>query len=105
MATLSIMDFKLDRFLFAGFLPRESEQRKKELLRLKGLHMPIILMDTPYRLTKLLDEVGLVFGKGQQATLACDLTLSSENIFRGNIAEIHAQVNQRKAEFVLIIHG
>jgi 16S rRNA (cytidine1402-2'-O)-methyltransferase len=105
MATLSILDFKLDRFIFAGFLPRESELRLKELTRIKALRMPVILMDTPYRLAKLLDEVGQAFGKGQAITLACDLTLPTEKIYRGDIALVRSQVNQKKAEFILIIHG
>src|SRR5665648_29181 len=52
MATLSILNFKLDNFFFAGFLPREKNERKKSLNNLRSLDVPIILMDTPYRLTK-----------------------------------------------------
>jgi 16S rRNA (cytidine1402-2'-O)-methyltransferase len=104
MAALSILDFKLDSFIFAGFLPRENSQRLVELRRLEVSRLPVILMDTPYRMEKLLEEVSQVFGKQQQITLACDLTLPAEAIYRGSIESVRKQVSARKAEFILIVH-
>ena len=105
MAALSILDFKIENFYFAGFLPRESQQRKNELYKLKAIKSPIVLMDTPYRLVKLLEELEVAFGKGCQVTLTCDLTLPSESIFRGRLDAIRKKVGTRKAEFMLIIHN
>ena len=67
--------------------------------------MPVVLMDTPYRLGALLDDVAKTFGKGTQVTLACDLTLPKETILRGGVAEVRQKVNQRKAEFILIVQN
>jgi 16S rRNA (cytidine1402-2'-O)-methyltransferase len=103
-AALSILDFRLEQFVFGGFLPREAARRQKELQRLRSFHMPVVLMDTPYRLAALLDDVSKTFGKNQTVTLACDLTLPSEAIFRGSIEAVTKHAAQRKAEFVLIIH-
>jgi 16S rRNA (cytidine1402-2'-O)-methyltransferase len=103
MSTLSILDFKLEKFHFAGFLPRESSQRMSELSRLKTIKYPIILMDTPYRLAKLLEELENTFGKGVQITLACDLTLPSETIYRGSLGVVRKQAGARKAEFILVL--
>jgi 16S rRNA (cytidine1402-2'-O)-methyltransferase len=105
MAALSILDLRLDQFVFGGFLPRENDHRKTELMRLRSFRMPLVLMDTPYRLSKLLEEVKQVFGCGQVITLACDLTLPNEKIFRGAVDMIQKQVAQRKAEFILIVHS
>jgi 16S rRNA (cytidine1402-2'-O)-methyltransferase len=104
-AALSILDFKMEKFIFAGFLPQETDRRKQELQRIKSYHLPVVLMDTPYRLGKLLDELEGVFGGGQRITLACDLTLPSESIFRGGISSLRRQVGKRKAEFILILHS
>jgi 16S rRNA (cytidine1402-2'-O)-methyltransferase len=103
MAALSLLDFNMTRFVFGGFLPREAELRKRELTRLRGLGMPVVLMDTPYRLGSLLDDLAKAFGKGQQIVLACDLTLPGEKVYRGSVGEVRQQVNQRKAEFILIV--
>lgn len=105
MAALSILDFKIDKFVYGGFLPRVPEQRRQELTRLRGLRMPVILMDTPYRLAALLDDVEKTFGKGQRLTLAFDLTLPSELIARGTPAEVRKAIGPRKGEFILIVHS
>ncbi|MHB8135665.1 MAG: 16S rRNA (cytidine(1402)-2'-O)-methyltransferase [Anaerolineaceae bacterium] len=104
MATLSILDFQIKEFHYAGFLPREKVERQKKLIALRSISIPIILLDTPYRLTKLLEEVGKVFGKNRRITLATDISMSSEQYYRGTVSEILIQLNQKKAEFVLVIH-
>lgn len=105
MATLSILDFQLERFVYVGFLPRETNVRLQELTRLRGLRLPLVLMDTPYRLSRLLEEVAKVFGRNQAVTLACNLTLPSEAIYRGPVSQIRQQLATPKAEFLLVIHA
>lgn len=104
MAALSVLDFNIRQYVFGGFLSRDAEQRRKELYNLRSLRMPVVLMDTPYRLAALLDDVAKVFGKGAQVTLATDLTLPKEHIYRGTIDAVRQQVQKRKAEFILILH-
>jgi len=103
MAALSILDFKMGQYYFAGFLPRDPENRRKELSRLRGLRVPIVLMDTPYRLTQLLEDIAKVFGKNCFITIGFDLTLPGETIFRGEVGDLLHQVNNRKGEFLLIV--
>jgi 16S rRNA (cytidine1402-2'-O)-methyltransferase len=105
MAALSLLPFKLEQYMFGGFLPRDTDQRRKQLFQLRSLRIPVVLMDTPYRLGALLEDVAKVFGKGQQITLAADLTTDRETIYRGSVAEVRTQVQKRKAEFILILHG
>lgn len=105
MTALSVLDFKLEKFVYGGFLSRVPEERRQELTRLRGLRMTVILMDTPYRLAALLDDVEKIFGKGQRLTLAFDLTLPGEIILRGTPGEVKKAVGQRKGEFVMILHG
>lgn len=104
MATLSVLDFEIKEFHYAGFLPREKELREKALLSLRQISIPIILLDTPYRLVKLLEEVAKIFGKNRRITLATDITMTSEQILRGTIGEVILLLGQKKAEFVLVIH-
>lgn len=104
MTTLSILNFNMKEFVFGGFLPREKNERSRELTRLRNLRLPVVLMDTPYRMTTVVEEAAKVFGKGRQATLACDLTKKNERIYRGTLGEILAKINNKKAEFMLVIH-
>lgn len=103
MAALSLCPFDMETFTFLGFLPPKTEQRSAVLQKNKISDSPIVLMDTPYRLGKLLDEVSKTFGRQQQIFLALDLTLPSEVTYLGNVEDVVAQVQGRKAEFILIV--
>jgi 16S rRNA (cytidine1402-2'-O)-methyltransferase len=104
MAALSVLDFKLDRFLYAGFLPRDKDERRKALRYLRNLRIPIIVMDAPYRLVSVLDDFAATFGDGAPVTLCVDLTMPSESILRGPLKEVSRRIGQRKGEFVLLVH-
>lgn len=105
MTALSILDVKLDRFIYAGFLPRDRDDRRKALKYLRSMRFPIILMDAPYRLFAVLEDIETVYGGGANITLTLNLTLPGENIFRGTVAEAKKKLAQRKSEFVLIVHA
>ena len=103
MAALSLCPFDMENFTFLGFLPPKTEQRSAVLQKHTTSNFPIILMDTPYRLAKLLDEVSKTFGRQQQIFLSLDLTLSSEATYLGTVQDVASQVQARKAEFILIL--
>lgn len=103
-AALSLCDFSIERFIFAGFPPRKTQHRIGFLEQYRSSRVPLVLMDTPYRLTKLLSEVEAVFGKSADILLACDLTQKNEKVYRGLIKEILPKVSGQKVEFILIIN-
>ena len=103
MAAISVCPFNLQKFFFLGFLPPKSEQRISILKRYRNTESPIILMDTPYRMTRLLEEVLKVFGKKQQVFLAADLTLKKEEVLQDTIEVVYKNMKNKKKEFILII--
>jgi 16S rRNA (cytidine1402-2'-O)-methyltransferase len=103
MATLSLCDFKLQRFLFGGFLARDPRRRRQELQQMRAARMPVVLMDAPYRMAALLTDVASVFGGEQPVMLACDLTLPQERVYRGTADSVLAEIGARKSEFVLVV--
>lgn len=103
MAALSVLDFHLERFMFAGFLPRDPDVRRKMLTYYRTLKLPVVVMDTPYRLGALLDDVVKSFGKGIWVTVAFDMTLPTETIYRGEAADVRKMIGPRKGEFIMII--
>ena len=105
-AAISVTPIHMKQFLFAGFLPRVPKERTDELRRLKSQKAgaPIILMDTPYRLSALLKDICSIFGKGQMITLACNLTMQNEKILTGPCSEVLQIIGSEKAEFMLILH-
>lgn len=104
MAAISLSPLPLKEFFFAGFLPRAETERQAKLNSLRSLRIPIIFMDTPYRMGKLLSEIAQNFGKNRIVTLALDLTLPEENLLHGHVGEVMSVVKDRKSEFILILH-
>jgi len=105
MAALSVCDFDIKQFIYGGFLSPKEDRRRAELEHWRGLNLPLVLMDTPYRLTSLLNDVAQVFGKGAYINLACDLSLPGERIYRGTVEEVLTRANGKKAEFVLLVQA
>ena len=103
MAALSLLDTRVQNFIFGGFLSRDPQVRRTELTRYRGYRMPLVLMDTPYRLTALLEDVIKVFGKGHWVMVALDLTQPGEVVYRGEAADVIKQVRGKKGEFVMVV--
>lgn len=101
MALLSLCGYRMDEFHFAGFLPAETQSRQLKIQSLQKLNSAIVLMDTPYRLDKLLQELCPLFSS-RQAVLGIDLTGENHRLVRGAISEI-AKTRHGKHPFVLLI--
>jgi len=104
MALLSLLDTKLERFVYVGFLSRSPQERRQELQRFLRLNLPLVIMDTPYRLSSLLEDIEKTAGKNRRLTLGLNLTQPGEQVLRGTVAEIRRKVQDRKAEFILLLH-
>ena len=104
MAAISLSPLPLEEFFYAGFLPRKDGPRKAKFTFLKRLSTSIIILDTPYRLGKLLEEIKENFGPRKLVTLAVDLTQKSETVLHGPVQEVMKRAANRKGEFILIIH-
>jgi 16S rRNA (cytidine1402-2'-O)-methyltransferase len=104
MAAISLSPLPLDEFFYAGFLPRKDDQRKAKFAFLKRLNTSIIILDTPYRLGKLMEEIKENFGPRKLVTLSVDLTQTSEMVLHGPVQEVIKKAANRKGEFILVIH-
>lgn len=106
MTLLSLVSQKVTQFYFAGFLPADSELRKKQYQHLSSQKEAIVLMDTPYRLQKLLGELQTFFAS-RSILLGLNLTQESELVLEGELKVITADLEKRqieKAEFILLIY-
>lgn len=94
------------RFMFEGFLPLDNDQRVEALNAIVGRSFTTVLMDTPYRLKKLLEELQQTMqrlGLVRQIFLAMDLNRSSEEMHRGTPEQILKKLTDFKREFILIL--
>ena len=107
MTALVGSGFDIEKFYYYGWLSPKRDERRGQLIRLKGIHEVIILMDTPYRLKSLLTDVTKILGNNIPVVLAYQLTMNNERFHRGNAGSILNTVekNNLKGEFVLIVNN
>ena len=104
VAALTASGLATDEFHFIGFLPHKSGQRRKQLEALNAFAGTLILYESPYRVEKLLGELGEIFPQ-RPVVLARELTKKFEEFLRGTPAELLEQIKSRslKGEFVVLI--
>lgn len=103
MGLLSLSGQRLDEFLFRGFLPAETESRRKALQELSKERRAIIIMDTPYRLKKTLADMKEFFSK-RKFLLTLNLSQETEQTIEGSIDDLLSQLKMDKAEFMLLVY-
>jgi 16S rRNA (cytidine1402-2'-O)-methyltransferase len=102
MSFLSLCGERIDQFWFEGFLPANTELRHKRLQQMQKLDTNLILMDTPYRLIKTLENCEKHFAK-RKLVLGASLTQPTEVVLTGSADEIKSKLKSEKAEFVLAV--
>ncbi len=104
-AAISACPFPMQRFLFQGFLSAETAQRERELAQLTNHENPIVILDTPYRLEKLLVACSHIFDRSRKAFLALDISGEHESYLIGSFSKLLESPREGKLNFVLIISG
>ncbi len=99
--------YDFEKFYYYGWLSPKKNIRRKQLLDLKRIKEVIVLMDTPYRLKRLLSDVVNIFGTATPVVLAFELTMKDEKYYRGSAQKVLniAEKNNLKGEFVLIVNN
>jgi 16S rRNA (cytidine1402-2'-O)-methyltransferase len=107
LAALVGSGIDFEKFYYYGWLSPKKDIRKMQLLDLKKRKEVIVLMDTPYRLRTLLEDVAKLWSKNVQVVLAYELTKEKEIFYRGTCEEVlqSALKEDLKGEFVLIINN
>jgi len=99
--------YDFEKFYYYGWPSPKKNLRRKQLLDLKRIKEVIVLMDTPYRLKRLLSDVVNIFGNATPVVLAFELTMKDEKYYRGSAQKVLniAEKNNLKGEFVLIVNN
>ncbi len=92
-------------FYFGGFLPQK-KGRQKLLTHLLTLNFPIVVYESPYRMTKLLQELVTLGAGEKQVCIVKELSKIHEQYLRGSAAELASKYanEQWKGEYVVIIN-
>lgn len=92
-------------FHFAGFLPRDKDSRQKALRQLQHHQCPIVLLDTPYRLKALVDDITSQWPGKCRIFFGFDLTGENERYELGEVSFAQDLIKGigKKTNFVLIL--
>lgn len=104
-AALSISGLPTDRHYFEGFLPSRRGERRKRLAALAPIDATLVMLEAPHRILASLADVEEVLGN-RQAALARELTKRFEEVLRGRVSDVRADLEGRAAqrgEMVLLV--
>ena len=95
-----------DRFCFEGFLPQK-KGRQKKMQSLAEEERTMIFYESPYRLTKALEQFIEHFGEDRRVCVSRELSKLYEENFRGTLKEALEHFNSKtvKGEIVIVLEG
>ena len=101
LAALTVSGLPADEFVFAGFAPSRSNERKRWLAGLADENKPVVVFETPHRIHQLLAELPPILGD-RPIVIARELTKVHEETIRTTTILSNNLKIVPKGEFTLI---
>lgn len=109
IAALSVAGLPSDRFIFEGFLAAKASARRERLVELAAESRTLIFYESSHRILDMLKDARSVFGDARIVVVARELTKVFETVLSGSlaqvIADVEADANQQRGEFVVVVAG
>jgi 16S rRNA (cytidine1402-2'-O)-methyltransferase len=105
ISALSASGLDTESFTFHGFLPAKEGQRKTALEALPRDNATHVFYEAPHRILDTLADLESTFGSTQPIVIARELTKLYEEILRGTVTDLRAQLAARpvvRGEIVLL---
>ncbi len=105
-AALSVAGLPTDRFVFLGFLPRKSAERRRVLEAAQAIPWTLVLFEAPTRVEATLKDLQAILGE-RPIALMRELTKRFEEVLRGTPREVLAQAQGRqlRGEVTVVVGG
>jgi 16S rRNA (cytidine1402-2'-O)-methyltransferase len=106
VAALVASGLPTDTFLYMGYLPRKSSQRRQRLAACRSYPFTLLFLEVPHRLVEALEDILATLGDREMA-VARELTKQHEEILRSpaSLALAHFTENPPRGEITLVIAG
>lgn len=104
VAALAVSGLSANRFIFEGFLPKKKIQRQKVFESLKDEIRPVVILESPHRIIKTLNEMKEILPE-RKIVLIRELTKYYEEALRGSIEEVLRNLKTDRGEFTIIVAG
>jgi 16S rRNA (cytidine1402-2'-O)-methyltransferase len=97
VAALAASGLPNEEFLFVGFLPQRSGERRRALERLRIEDRTLILYEAPHRIAECVADAREILGD-RRACIAREVTKVHEEFRRGLLSEIEESLRERPAK-------
>lgn len=97
LAALAASGLPTEEFLFVGFLPARSGERRRMFERLRIEERTIILYEAPHRIEECIADAGEILGN-RSACIAREVTKLHEEFRRGKLSELATSLAERPAK-------
>ncbi len=106
LAALVASGLPTDGFVYLGYLPRRSSERRARLGEAASYPYTLIFLETPHRLLEALADIEAVLGD-RPLVAARELTKLHEELLRGTVSSARAHFAQvePRGEFTLVVGG
>ncbi len=107
VVALVVSGLPTDRFVFEGFLPNRPARRRKALAALADEARTMIFYEAPQRIAGFLADAVDAFGQ-RRACVVRELTKVHEEILRGTLPELFAEISGRESvpgEITVVVAG
>ena len=97
-----------DKFFFNGFLPKQSEAKRKIAIKLKNSDTTNIYFESAKRIGKTISIFAEVLGPDTQLAICREMTKEYESVYRGTIEEVLTIIKNNEikllGEFVILVY-
>jgi 16S rRNA (cytidine1402-2'-O)-methyltransferase len=104
VTAISVSGLPTDRFMYLGFLPRRSGERRRLLQEIADVSSSLICFESPHRICESLEDILKVLGDRKLAVCR-ELTKVHEEVFRGKVSDAIIYFQQPRGEFTLVLEG
>lgn len=106
ISALAVSGLPPARFVFEGFLPRRSGDRRRRIEELREEQRTLVFYESPHRIETTLGDMSELLGD-RPAALARELTKLHEEVRRGTLTELldGARSVPPRGEIVLVVGG
>jgi 16S rRNA (cytidine1402-2'-O)-methyltransferase len=98
LTALALSGLPTDRFTFEGFAPRKPGERGRMLAALADEPRTMVFFEAPHRIAATLAAMAEAFGPQRPAAVCRELTKTYEEVLRGPLSSLVAQVEARAAD-------
>lgn len=102
LAVLSVSGIVADQFVFLGFPPTKSNDRKAWMERLRDTESVGVFYEAPHRIVQTLEDIRDTIGNAH-VVVGRELTKAHEELVRGPISDVLARGLTAKGEFSVAI--